>query len=497
MEAHSLQSPAIGTVAATVRRPLRPRRPRLSTLRSRIVACTVLLLTTLGTGTTLVASEMLSNRLWDRVADGLAEEIQDFDQFTAVRGGRAERLPAPVLAGAHLDAFVADNVPDHEQAIVTFAAGELRTAALQQFPPRTLPAALVQRWADSTAGRGAPPPSAGRFETPLGPAMYRIRRLQDSSGTEGALVLANLPAAELREVRSLRAAGVAATAAMILLGALAAHLLAGRLLGPMRRLTRTARTISRSDLGPRVPIRGDDEIAEMGSSFNAMVDRLEETLTDTRDQGREAAHELRAPLTVCRCQLMLIRDGLEDPAQPARIALLEIDRMSRLVDDLEMLGELRRPELVARPFELAEWTCDGFERAAALAPRGWLLTSIGDATLSGDPDMLAQALLNLARNAAQHTGEGARIEVGSAAGDGEARVWVRDSGPGVPGADRVHIFERFARGRDTSARYAGAGLGLAIARAVAEAHGGRIELDSPPGAGATFTIVLPREADGR
>jgi signal transduction histidine kinase len=101
--------------------------------------------------------------------------------------------------------------------------------------------------------------------------------------------------------------------------------------------------------------------------------------------------------------------------------------------------------------------------------------------------------MNLAHNAVQHTRAGDRIGLGAELADGTARLWVHDSGPGVPAHESRRIFERFARG-EGARRGEGAGLGLAIVRAIAEAHGGRVELRSPPGDGATFTIVVPAGA---
>jgi len=103
---------------------------------------------------------------------------------------------------------------------------------------------------------------------------------------------------------------------------------------------------------------------------------------------------------------------------------------------------------------------------------------------------LTQAIMNLADNAVRHTGEGDRIALGSSIDDREAKIWIRDSGSGISEADQHRIFERFAAGP----KRGGAGLGLAIVRAVAEAHGGHVELDSAPGLGATFTIVIPIDA---
>jgi two-component system, OmpR family, sensor kinase len=120
---------------------------------------------------------------------------------------------------------------------------------------------------------------------------------------------------------------------------------------------------------------------------------------------------------------------------------------------------------------------------------------VAPVTVTGDPDRLTQAMVNLLANAAQHTSPGGEIRFGSDVGPGEVRLFVTDDGPGVDPEERDAIFERFGRGADTAARRRdGSGLGLAIVAAIAEAHGGRVRLDSPPGQGATFSLVLPLDA---
>ncbi len=116
---------------------------------------------------------------------------------------------------------------------------------------------------------------------------------------------------------------------------------------------------------------------------------------------------------------------------------------------------------------------------------------MGGGRIVGDRQRLTQAVIQLAQNATQHTGEGDVIAIGSAIADGEARLWVRDSGPGIDEAEQERIFERFARTAAGRRRSEGAGLGLSIVRAIAEAHRGRVEVSSRPGAGATFAIVVP------
>jgi signal transduction histidine kinase len=120
------------------------------------------------------------------------------------------------------------------------------------------------------------------------------------------------------------------------------------------------------------------------------------------------------------------------------------------------------------------------------------LEHVGAGRLIADRQRLTQAVMSLANNAVQHTGEGDRITLGSELRNGHARLWVRDSGPGIAAADRERIFDRFARADDPR-RSEGAGLGLAIVRAIAEAHGGRVALDTRLGIGSTFTLEIPTE----
>ena len=169
-------------------------------------------------------------------------------------------------------------------------------------------------------------------------------------------------------------------------------------------------------------------------------------------------------------------------------------RAGRDVQLLVAVPEIVLAVVVAlAPLELGALTDELLDKAAGLGRRDWRLEHRGERLLHADRQRLTQAVMGLAQNAVQHTGEGEPIWLGSAAGDGEARLWVRDAGPGVPEADRERIFERFARARGSARRSEGAGLGLSIVRAIAEAHGGRVELDADRARGATFTVVLPAE----
>jgi two-component system OmpR family sensor kinase len=172
--------------------------------------------------------------------------------------------------------------------------------------------------------------------------------------------------------------------------------------------------------------------------------------------------------------------------------------MARMVDELLLLAQAQRPDFLRlEDVDLDVLTEELMAKAQALADRRWELESIGTGRLTADRQRLTQALMNLMRNAAEHTSDGDRIGVGSSLDDGYARMWVEDCGPGVSADDRGRIFERFARGRGGRPASDGAGLGLAIVKAVAEAHGGWVTVESEPGRGAKFGVVVPLEPPAR
>jgi signal transduction histidine kinase len=177
-----------------------------------------------------------------------------------------------------------------------------------------------------------------------------------------------------------------------------------------------------------------------------------------------------------------------DVAQTSALAIDEVDRMHRLVDDLLTLAKADRPEfLQPEATDVARLTDETLAKASMLGDRAWVLDELADIETVLDPQRIAQAWLQLAANAVQYSAPGSKIGMGSRVDDGDLRLWVRDEGVGISPEDRERILQRKVRGRTGS----GTGLGLAIVSSISAAHHGRVDIESVPGIGSRFSIVLP------
>jgi signal transduction histidine kinase len=320
--------------------------------------------------------------------------------------------------------------------------------------------------------------------------------VRGADATRGVFVVAASLSSERAQVEdAVRLAALVLLSVLLIASALA-WVVAGRVLAPLRLLAGTARSIGESDLTQRIPVSGRDEIADLARTFNAMLDRLEAAFGTQRAFVSDASHELRTPITIVRGHLELLGEDPDERRETIALVMDELDRMSRFVDDLLLLARADRDDFLRLAgVELGALTDELYDKAVALGQRDWRLEGRGEALLHADRQRLTQAVMGLAQNAVQHTAPGDAIWLGSDTGRREIRLWVRDSGPGVAPEDQGRIFERFARASASRRRSEGAGLGLAIVRAIAAAHGGRVALSSRPGAGATFTLVLPRDPE--
>ncbi|MFH6689674.1 HAMP domain-containing sensor histidine kinase [Cellulosimicrobium funkei] len=318
----------------------------------------------------------------------------------------------------------------------------------------------------------------------------------DGAGPPAALVLAYDRSAEHAEFAQVfRTYAVVALGALVLIGVVG-WVVAGRLLLPIRTLSRTAQRIGETDLSARIPVTGNDDLSDLSRTVNGMLDRLEGAFDSQRRLIDDVGHELRTPLTVVRGHLELMDPhDATDATETRDLALDELDRMNRLVDDLVTLATAGRPDFV-RPLDtdLGRLLDDVHDKVRTLGDRRWLVDARADVAVRADAQRLTQALLQLAANAVKFSAPGSAVALGSAVSDDGARVrvWVRDEGVGIAPEQQGRIFERFAQATTPGAAHPeGAGLGLAIVAAIADGHGGRVHVASTPGVGSTFTLDLP------
>ncbi len=274
--------------------------------------------------------------------------------------------------------------------------------------------------------------------------------------------------------------------------------LSSRALRPIDVITNTARDISEHDLSRRLRLDlPDDEFGRLARTFDEMIARLEAAFERQRQFTADASHELRTPVTVVKGQVEVALQRPRSPEayrQTLRAVNEQVDRMTRMIRGLLLLARsdvgalpLRR-ELVDPP-ELLQNVYDQLAPAAAAKALVLRVECEGAMPIDGDEDLLLNLLLNLADNAVKYTATG-EVVLGCRCDGEHVHLFVRDTGPGIPEQDRARIFERFHRVDSARGMAGGFGLGLGIARWIAEAHGGRLTLDTSP-AGSTFTATLP------
>jgi two-component system, OmpR family, sensor kinase len=286
------------------------------------------------------------------------------------------------------------------------------------------------------------------------------------------------------------------------LALVASYLAGARVSAPLRKLAAVAARVDAGDLEPRIEAsRGSgEEVQVLAEAFNHMLDRLAEAFRSQREFVADASHELRTPLTVIRGQLeVLVAQEHPPEAEVRRVERLvqaEITRISRLVDDMLLLAQAEQTDFLrAEPIDVRPFVSDLWDGVSLTADRRFEIGPVPAGQLEADPDRLAQAVRNLARNAIEHTDAETglvRLAVERVAPD-KLRFAVVDDGPGIPAAERERVFERFHRTDPARSRaVGGTGLGLAIVQAIVEAHGGQVRAtDADNGTGARIELVLP------
>jgi two-component system, OmpR family, sensor kinase len=328
------------------------------------------------------------------------------------------------------------------------------------------------------------------FNVPAGTRLVVAVPLDGVDGVNGTLLLFE----------------IAISGGIMIIVLVATWLVVRRGMRPLERMGATARTIAATGLGSRVsPSTEKTEVGRLGLALNEMLGQIERAFAERdvveqrlRHFVSDASHELRTPLTSMRGYAELLQRTPDMSRDDVLLAVRRIEdetrRMGLLVDDLLLLARLdqRRP-LDRAPVDLTSMINDAVSDARAADPDRTVIARISaPMVVTGDDLRLRQAVANLVRNALVHTPAGSPVEVSLQPQNGYAEIDVIDHGPGVPVEQRDRIFERFHRADPTRSRdQGGSGLGLSIASAVVNAHGGRISVDDTPGGGATFRIELP------
>lgn len=300
--------------------------------------------------------------------------------------------------------------------------------------------------------------------------------------------------------RGVLLAAVVAGLVALLMGVL----LVRQIIAPLRNLQSAAGAIAGGDLAQRVSVTSRDEVGDLGRAFNQMAEALEQDERLRRQMVADIAHELRTPLTVIQGQVEALLDGVF-PLTTDQLAPIhdQIILLARLVSDLRELALAEAGQLAIQrsPLDLGDLVTRVVGAVEPVATEKDITLALdvfpGLPPISADSDRLSQVLHNLLNNALRHTPPGGEIKVQARyeqADASEVRLVVQDNGDGIPSEHLPHVFDRFYRADPARSRSSGsAGLGLAIVRAIVEAHGGRVNAtsDGVPGHGSTFTVYLP------
>ncbi|MGQ4269107.1 ATP-binding protein [Nocardiopsis changdeensis] len=482
---------------------------RILPARLIIMAWVILLMALTLALVVLVTWSALSGGVGDRADRALEQELGEFNEFARVGKdpdtgaaftevselmevhlARQFPYPSEILFGwVEGSSGPAGAAPGGGAAGGTASreAGRIRQAQEPLFDVSADPE-LVAEILDDPNGRGT-------LQTPAGPMEWvKVRvRSPDAAGADGWFVTGYFTDPDQESVaETVRTIALVSLVGLVAAGG-AAWWVAGRILAPVRLVRQTAAEITEEDLTRRIEVSGRDDIAALAQQFNSMLDRLEGAFTEQRRFVDDAGHELRTPITIVRGHLELMGDDPQERREVIRLVTDELDRMGRIVEDLLLLAKSQQPDFVrAEPVSLAELTSDIDAHVRRLGDRDWRLDAMAEGDWRLDPQRVTQAMVQLAANAVRYSEPGSTIRIGSMVDGPDVLFWVTDQGPGIAPEEQGRIFGRFSRGGAARAGGGGAGLGLAIVRAIAEAHRGRVDLRSALGQGSTFTLVIPQ-----
>ena len=465
----------------------RPARSRSSRLRilGWILLPTVIVLVLSWVTTRAVLLDRLDDRI-DQELDGEVSELRLLaDTGVDPTTGRPFSDPAALLRQ-----YLARSIPDANETMFSVVDGRVdaRTGDTPAFRLDSIPALV-------TTATSLDAITYGDLATTAGEVRYvAVPVTVAGSSSQASLVVGIFRDLESTDIEDSLTTWLLLSSIGLVVATAIGWFVAGRVLAPVQQMAATARQITAERMGRRIPVTGrGDDLDDLAVSFNAMLDRLDTAFAAQRSFVDDAGHELRTPLTVIKGNLELMDGHADERSEGIAIALDEVDRMTRIVQDLQMLTKSTQPDFISLgSVECGDVIDDIAGRMRSLGDRDWVVDARATGKFLGDRQRITQALVQLADNAVKHTNVGDAIGVGSAMTDDGVQLWVRDTGSGVPEPERERIFERFV----SSGSNEGAGLGLSIVSAIAQGHGGSVRCEETPGGGATFVITLPRAAHG-
>lgn len=465
-------------------------------VRARIMLA-ILLVAAIGMGASAVAVYLVERRSALNEVD--SRLIQVVEQLESIAAGDAMANP-PASTEEFLSTAMQRILPEPNESVLGILDGTAAFVPDAQLPFRIdRDEEFVELLVEASDSEAV---VAGTSVRPVGAVRYVIVPVVVTGDTAaGFYVSAYLLEPVLEGATEvLRTSLVVAAFALLMIGVVG-WFVAGRLLRPIRLLQETADRMTAAELGERIPVHGNDDVSRLTRTVNALIARLEQAFGAQRRLVDDVSHELRTPITIIRGQLELLDGSRPERVDAVRAMTLdELDRMGALVAELSVLAESgMRDFVVPVDTSVDELLSALLEKAKALSTaHTWRIRSDTDAVVALDPNRIAQALLQLAQNAVKYSDPGTTIVLGAeTTGSGagrDLRLWVRDQGVGVPASQQHLIFQRFHR-VESGRGVEGSGLGLSIVSAIAEAHGGRVIVDSEPAAGSTFTIVIPAGID--
>lgn len=434
----------------------------------------------------------------------ILQEIEEFEMF--LDKAQDPKTAAPFQDTERLfRVYLSRQLPGDNESLMAIIDGRIMQVEQPLGPAIDWQREGVQTILDSKSASGV-------LDTSMGDRVHwaKLTLNPEDGGVADHFIVAHNTAPDLRDTESVLRTITLVGLAGILLTTFIAWLISGRIIGPIRELRRVASKISETDLASRVPVKGTDENHALATTFNDMLDRLEAVHEKQSRFVDDAGHELRTPITVVRGQLELLEQSDEEQRKRSvELSIGELDRMARIVNELLTLAVADRSDFVEKkPVNVADLTIELEDKVQVMATRDWRLEEVCEETAPLDAQRITQAILEICNNAVCHTQDGDRIDLGtrtevvegaSKKAKRQVTFWVRDYGPGIPAEKVPLLFERFKRLNPSEKKNKkapqGAGLGLSIVQAIAEAHKGAVWVQSEEGKGSTFGITIPVDGE--